>query len=76
MTQEKERYVGRRMEECTKLVEQMSYAKVETDRRVKLLERIIKAKDSEISNIKTLEDALEHEVRNLRDILRNEVLAS
>lgn len=64
------------MEECTKLVEQMSYAKVETDRRVKLLERIIKAKDSEISNIKTLEDALEHEVRNLRDILRNEVLAS
>ena len=57
-------------------MEQMSYAKVETDRRVKLLERIIKAKDSEISNIKTLEDALEHEVRNLRDILRNEVLAS
>ncbi len=43
---------------------------------MKLLERIIKTKDSEILNIKTLEDALEHEVRNLRDILRNEVLAS
>lgn len=43
---------------------------------MKLLERIIKTKNSEIKSIKIYEEGLEYEVRNLRDILRNEVLAS